>query len=235
MKKLISFVFLLIIITSCSTQKKVTNISSASQPTPFIKNDSIPIRVEPTLVSRDSIEVPVNLILSEQQGEQDTTILTEKKEDEITINISSEKLSSYGHIDMVRVLTSMEDYKLALQHMDSLQKYLAQQYEQMVQEFQRKETEYSTDTTSLPMVQQMRLQELQSLADRIRFFQETSQEQLEQEEGKLLAPIYDKMHEAAKRVAGDMHLLGVFEDRCLLYYSPTDAIDVTDKVILKLK
>lgn len=234
MKKSISFVFLLVIITSCSTQKKVTNISSfISQPTPCAPNDSTSILVESTSV-KDSIEIPVDLTLNEHKSIQDTSPLAEKKKDDLITNISNEKSSFYGHIDMVRVLTNMEDYKIASHHMDSLQKYLSQQYELMVQEFQRKETEYSADTVSLPMVRQMRQQELQSLADRIKFFQETSQEQLEQEESKLLAPIYEKMRNATRQISDEKKLLFVFEKRYVLYSSDR-AIDITDDVIQKLK
>ena len=234
MKKSISFIFLLVIITSCSTQKKVTNIPSfVSQPTPCAKNDSTPILVESTLV-KDSIEIPIDLTLNKHKSMQNTSLLTEKKKDDLITNISNEKSSFCGHIDMARVLTNMEDYKLASHHMDSLQKYLSQQYELMIQEFQRKDTEYSADTISLPMVRQMRQQELQSLADRIKFFQEMSQEQLEQEESKLLTPIYEKLRNATRQISDDKKLLFVFEKRYVLY-SSDNAIDITDDVIQKLK
>lgn len=238
MKKVIIFVLLGTIIAACSTQKKSAEVS---KPVPVTKevhanNDQFTneqVKKNPTTIVpqiKDTIEVKEVIVPTPQDTV--TPVAKEVKKDiQLT---SSGKKSAYGHVNMRAVISNMAEYKDAVQHMDSLQKYLANQYELMVQEFQKKEAEYSADTTSLPMVQQMRQQEMQSLAERIRYFQESTQQQLSMEENKLMVPIYEKMRNVIKQVSDDLHLLAVFDDSYLLY-SSADAIDITEEVIKKLK
>lgn len=235
MKKVIIFVLLGTIITACSTQKKsveVTNVTPASQ---NVKIDSTnryseePVVKEIPMVDTITTKPIVSLPIAKD------TIVTPVAIKEKPINTTPNgKHSIYGHVNMRAVISAMPEYTNALQQMDSLQKYLANQYEMMVQEFQKKETEYAADTTSLPMVQQMRQQELQSLVDRIKYFQQTSQQQLDLEENRLMVPIYDKMRIIIKQVSDELHLLAVFDDSYLLY-SSADATDITNEVIKKLK
>ena len=238
MKKVIIFVLLGTIFIACSTQKKA---AKESNPVPAIKevqatSDSLinkQAKEEPIVATPIKDTTEIMQIIEPTFKDTVTTVAKEEVKKDIQLAPSGKK-SAYGHVNMRAVISNMVEYKDAVQHMDSLQKYLANQYELMVQEFQKKEAEYSADTTSLPMVQQMRQQEMQSLAERIRYFQETTQQQLALEENKLMVPIYEKMRNVIKQVSDEMHLLAVFDDSYLLY-SSTDATDITEEVIKKLK
>lgn len=236
MKKVIIFVLLGTIITACSTQKKAVEATNVTPSPQSVKVDSINNQKhEELIVAKESKVDTVAIVpIAIQPTSKDTVVLPQTKEEKVVKAARPENKSIYGHVNMRSVISNMAEYKDALQRMDSLQKYLANQYELMVQEFQKKEAEYSADTTSLPMVQQMRQQELQSLVDRIKYFQQTSQQQLELEENKLMVPIYEKMRNVIKQVSDEMHLLAVFDDSYLLY-SSADAKDITEEVIKKLK
>ncbi|MBQ7648158.1 MAG: OmpH family outer membrane protein [Paludibacteraceae bacterium] len=236
MKKVIIFVLLGTIFIACSTQKKVVSETSVPTPTKIEKVDSINVsqKEEPVVKEIPMVDTITTKPVVSWPIAKDT-IVTPVAIKEKPINTTQNgKQSIYGHVNMRAVISAMPEYTNALQQMDSLQKYLANQYEMMVQEFQKKETEYAADTTSLPMVQQMRQQELQSLVDRIKYFQQTSQQQLELEENRLMVPIYDKMRIIIKQVSDELHLLAVFDDSYLLY-SSADATDITNEVIKKLK
>lgn len=236
MKKAIIFVLLGTIITACSTQKKAVEVANATPSPQSVKVESInEQKQEEPIVAKEAKEDTIaTASIALQPTKKDTVVRPQTKDEKVVKAVRPESKSIYGHVNMRTVISNMAEYKDALQHMDSLQKYLANQYEMMVQEFQKKEAEYSEDTTSLPMVQQMRQQELQSLVDRIKYFQQTSQQQLELEENKLMVPIYEKMRNVIKQVSDELHLLAVFDDSYLLY-SSADAADITNDVIKKLK
>lgn len=220
-------------VMACSTQEKVISTPTTQENHQLVIVDSLQTINETQHQQIYTNDLPLIDTLPRPIHE-DTLLEIPKAEIKVIQTITNSQTFLYGHVDTRRLITNMQEYNHALQRMDSLQKYLANQYEMMVQEFQKKEVEYRTDTTVLPMVLQIREQELQSMAERIRYFQETSQQQISMEENRLISPIYEKMREAVKQVAEELHLLGVFEDSYLLY-SSTDAIDVTDKVIQKLK
>lgn len=235
MKKVFLFVLLGTIITACSTQKKAAEVASIP-PSPQIVADSVNKQEqnEPIVAEKLMEDTIATKPISLQPILKDTVVPQKSVEEKVVKKVQTGKKSIYGHVNLHTVISNMAEYKDAVHHMDSLQKYLANQYELMVQEYQKKDAEYKADTSSLPMVQQMRQQEMQSLEERIRYFQQTTQQQLELEESKLMLPIREKMHNVIQQVSEELHLLAVFDDSYLLY-SSLEATDITEDVIKKLK
>ncbi len=235
MKKILIVVLLGTYITACSTQKTAVVMEKGNPPAQISKVDSNQMQTpkDTSIVTQLIVDtIPTQPVV--QPISQDSIVQHIAKEEKKIKVQQADNKSIYGHVNLRAVISNMAEYKDALQHMDSLQKYLANQYKMMVQEFQKKEAEYISDTTSLPMLQQMRQQELQSYKERIIYFEETSQQQLALEENKLMAPIYEKMQNAVKMVSDELHLLAVFDDSYLLY-SAADATDITNDVIKKLR
>ena len=231
MKKVIIFVLLGTVITACSTQKKATKATEANYLQQTIVEEKVSLFTPSspdTIQSKDTI----NKTIVEDAIPEITNNVVQQDEQKDTV--SQHNAAIYGHINWGTIIAAMPEYNIALQHMDSVQKYLANQYEQMKQEYLQKETEYLADTTALPMVQQMREQELQSLLERIKYFQGTAQQQLELEHNKLMMPIYEKLQNIIKKVSNDMSLIAVFDDTYILY-SSENSIDVTKEVIKEIK
>jgi len=73
--------------------------------------------------------------------------------------------------------------------------------------------------TLTDVIRNVKEQEIQSLNQRIRTFQEQAQDNLQKEEAKLSQPIMEKARKAIAEVGKEQGLLYIFEVNGLLYHS----------------
>jgi outer membrane protein len=80
-----------------------------------------------------------------------------------------------------------------------------------------------------------KITELQELQQRIQNYQMTAQQQLQQKQGEVLAPVFDKAEAAIEEVAKEQGLLYVFDigSRVVLYKS-NQSVDLLPMVKQKL-
>ena len=190
--------------------------------------------------SSNKIVVVADSIDAQQPKQNEDTIITQvaQQENIILPPIKPTKKDSipkykYGHVDFERILVELPEYKKILLSMDSLQLSLANQYEAMSKEYQQKRWELDNDTTSLPMVLEMKQIELQSLLERIQYFQKYAQQQLYEENNRRLTPLYQQIHAMLRDVGSELELLYIFDVKTLLRASE-DSLDVTATVISRL-
>ena len=79
-----------------------------------------------------------------------------------------------------------------------------------------------------------KVDEIQSLKDRIQSFQQTAQENLQKEETKLMQPIIEKARKAINENAKELGLIYVFEENANLLYHSDQSIDLTPMVKSRL-
>ena len=252
MKKSFYLLLMTLLFASCNIGKNVVT----KAPLPNVQNvgvDSIESRkdsVTPTTVfiALDTLQSdPSNKIVAvadsinvQQPNYNEDTIITQVVRQEniilppIKLNEKDSILKyKYGHVDFERILVELPEYKEILLSMDSLQLYLASQYEAMSKEYKQKRWEIDNDTTSLPVVLEMKQIELQSLLERIQYFQKYAQQQLYEENNRRLSPLYQRIYAMLGEVGSELELLYIFDVKTLLSASE-DSLDVTDTVISRL-
>lgn len=138
---------------------------------------------------------------------------------------SAQTQPKFAHINMQELIVSMAEYDSAMVKMQKITKGLEQELESMNVERNKKFEEYSTKSKDwTDLVRQSREQEIQGITSRIQQFQESAQQQIEDEQTKLMQPIYEKANKAIEAVAKEQGITYVLAAQALTY----KAIDAKD-------
>lgn len=149
------------------------------------------------------------------------------------VHIDTTNHFPYAYVNFSRLIVQMPEYSKFLQEMDSLQDYLSNQYKSMQDEFHKKQLEFQKDTTALPLIKEMHKEELQSIYDRIVYFQSYSQQQLEEKKQSMLDELQQKLRLIIKDVSEELKLLYVFDSSYIL--SSINGLDITPIVETKMR
>ncbi len=140
----------------------------------------------------------------------------------------------FGHIDSQALIAVMPETKAAQTEMENQAKSLEDQMAAMQNEYQTKLTEFSQKGDSLSdIVRQAKIEDLQSLEQRIRNFQQNAQQQVQQKNAELMQPIFTKANETIEAVAKEQGVIYVFDANAVLYKS-NESIDLLPLVKAKL-
>lgn len=140
----------------------------------------------------------------------------------------------FGHIDSQALIQVMPETKAASDQMELEGKKLEDQLKVMQDEYQKKLTEFSQQGDSLSeIVKQAKIEDIQSLEQRIRNFQQMAQQQIQQKQGELMQPIFKKANETIEAVAKEQGVIYVFDANAVLYKS-NESIDLLPLVKAKL-
>lgn len=103
-------------------------------------------------------------------------------------------------------------------------------YRAMVEEFQKKYEEYNQKSaTWTPAIKESKEKELADLETRIREFQDAIQRELQEQQQKLMAPIYKKAQDTVSALAKEQGYTMVFDVTTVLYIDPAQCDDLTAK------
>lgn len=150
-------------------------------------------------------------------------------------SVSAQTLK-FGHIDFEQLLSAMPEREAAKIAVEKVQTTLETQLATMQKEAQEKGKEYvalSQSKDANDALVKAKLDEVQSLNDRIQNFSQTAQESLQKEQNKQYQPVIEKARKAITDVAKEQGLLYVFEVNGLLYHSE-QSIDLLALVKAKL-
>lgn len=140
----------------------------------------------------------------------------------------------FGTVNSVEVFNLMPEKASAEQQLEALQKQYEAEFVKMQEEFSAKYKEFVDAQETMPEnIKQRRMQEIQEIQQRIQNFREVAASDLEEQQGKLMAPIQEKMSTAIKAVGEENGFTFIF-DVNILMYSGTQAIDATPLVKAKL-
>jgi outer membrane protein len=140
----------------------------------------------------------------------------------------------YGHVNSTEVMRAMPGVDSLQIKMADFQKNLEILYENMVSEYQTKKDKYDKEAgTMTSSVRKLREDELVTMQNRIQEFSMNVQDDIEEEQARLLAPFQEKIQNAINEVAKDNRYNYIFDTQILLYYDGGD--DVTPLVKKKLE
>jgi len=143
----------------------------------------------------------------------------------------------FGYISSQELITAMPEYKKADTAMGEYRAALNQQYGEMVQEFNRKDSLLSSKDTLKYTKAQLELmrRELGQLYVKIQGWQQDAQRLTQKKEQDLLTPIYDKARKTINDVAKENGYAYVFSKDQLLVSPPGDDLLPLVKKKLNLK
>ncbi len=140
----------------------------------------------------------------------------------------------FAHIDSNALIQAMPESKAAQAAIEKEAKGLEEQMGALQQEYQSKLAELSEKQDSLTeIVYQSKVEDLQSLQQRIQNFNATAQQRLQQKQGELMQPIFTKANETIEVVAKEQGVIYVFDAGAVLYKS-NQSIDLLPLVKAKL-
>ncbi|MCL1851297.1 MAG: OmpH family outer membrane protein [Bacteroidetes bacterium] len=150
-----------------------------------------------------------------------------------TICITPIFAQKYGHVNSYEVMMAMPGIDSIQIKLAGFQKDLETLYENMVNEYQTKREKFDKEAgTMSSAVRKLKEDELRSIESRIMEFQNNVQQDVEEEQEKLIAPYQTKVQNAINDVAKEHKYNYIFDTRVLLYYDGGD--DVTPIVKKKL-
>ena len=137
-----------------------------------------------------------------------------------------------AHINVEDLIQSMPDYDSAMVKMQKIQKGLQDEMELLTVEYNKKLDDYNTNGKNLTdLVRQSREQELIAMNQRMAGFREGAGETMEQENAKLMQPIWEKINKAIEAVAKEQGLTYVLTaNQQVLLYKSMNSIDILSLV-----
>ncbi|PKP04011.1 MAG: molecular chaperone Skp [Bacteroidetes bacterium HGW-Bacteroidetes-9] len=154
------------------------------------------------------------------------------------MQVSAQKAQKLGHIDFAKLYELMPGQDSIKKAFSTYQESLQKQFVAMQGEYETKLTDYQNNQASMSnIIKQTKEKEILDLQRRIQDFQQTAQEDLQDKEAELTAPIIDKARNAVKEVAKENAYTYIFNstEGLLLYTESGDDIMPLVKKKLNLK
>lgn len=141
----------------------------------------------------------------------------------------------FGHVDFNELLMLMPERKAAETNIQAYAKQLEGQLQSMSQEWESKVADYQQNEKNLTeIMRKTKVKEITDLEARIKDFQQTAQEDLQQKENELLQPMIEKAKKAIEEVAKENKYTYIFDSSLgVLLYSP-ESDDVMPLIKKKL-
>jgi len=107
-----------------------------------------------------------------------------------------------AHINAQELVAQMPEFKTANEQLSKMRDSFAKDYEQMITEFQTKATKFQQEEqTAGDTTNQMRMQELQDLQNRVQQLELNADTELGKKQEELLKPVLEKATNAIQKVA----------------------------------
>lgn len=136
--------------------------------------------------------------------------------------------TKFAHINFQEIIQLMPEMDSARVQSDAASKEASETYQAMVEEFQTKYQQYDQKQASwTPAVRESKQKELAEIENRINEFQQAIQQDLQQLQNQLMAPIYQKAQETINNIAKAGGYVFVFDMSSVLYVDPAQSTDIT--------
>lgn len=134
----------------------------------------------------------------------------------------------FAHVNFTELVQLMPEMDEARKTSDTAALEAQETYQAMVEEFQSKYQQYEQkQATWTPAVRESKERELTEIQNRIQEFQAAIQQELQQQQQMLMAPIYQKAQETVNNLAKEKGFVYVFDVQTLLYVDSTKSTDLT--------
>jgi outer membrane protein len=117
----------------------------------------------------------------------------------------------FGHVNATFVLSKMPEYEKAMKQLTKLDSTYNLELEKLAVEINRKVDEYNNDTVSPQLLKDVKAQEIQELQFRAQQFQQRIEQDIQQQQAKLIRPISTKIINAINEIAEEKKLIYVFD------------------------
>lgn len=153
----------------------------------------------------------------------------------VATQVNAQKATKIGHVQFSKVLELMPGQDTVKTAMERYVKSLQDQLSVMQGELEAKATDYQKNAATLSaIIKQTKEKEITDLQQRIDAFQQSAQQDLSEQQTKLITPFIDKCKQAVNEVAkegGFAYVLNAVDD--LILYSDGGE-DITPLVKKKL-
>jgi outer membrane protein len=119
--------------------------------------------------------------------------------------------AKFGHVNATYVLSKMPEYTAAMKQLTKLDSTYNLELEKLAVEINRKVEEYNNDTDTPQLLKDVKAQEIQELQIRAQQFQQRIEQDIQQQQAKLIRPISNKIITAINATAKEMKLIYVFD------------------------
>ncbi len=129
----------------------------------------------------------------------------------------------FGYISTQELITAMPEFKKADTALAEYQQALNQQYQDMVEDFNQRDSLLKVKPSKYTAAQiDIKTQELQQLYTKLQGWQESAQNLYQKKQQELMTPIYDKARKAIQDVGKENGFTFVFNKEQLLVSPPGD-------------
>ncbi|MFV0590939.1 MAG: OmpH family outer membrane protein [Draconibacterium sp.] len=144
----------------------------------------------------------------------------------------------FGHIDLQALVQLMPERTAAEEEFNKFQAEIEDIYGDMQKQYQTKMTEFQAMGEDVSEIKRnAKVEEIQDIQQRMQNYSVTAQQQIQQKQGELLQPVFDKAEKAIEEVAKEKGLIYVFDsgaaNRTILYKS-NQSLDLLPLVKTKL-
>ncbi len=142
----------------------------------------------------------------------------------------------FGHVNIQELVSQLPDKLAADKKLQDEAQKLEQNLKVMNEELDTKYTDYMEKRDTLPeLIRATKEKEIQEISQRLQNFQMLAQQNLQQQEQKLLQPIIEKVQKAIDDVGAENGFIYIFDisSRVVIYHSEKST-DVAELVKAKL-
>jgi len=152
-----------------------------------------------------------------------------------TVSLSAQA-QKFGHIDLQALVQVMPERVVAETEFNAFQGELEDMLGEMQKDYQGLLAQFEAlGETASEIKKNAKIEEIQSLQQRIQNYQGTAQQQLQAKQGELLQPVFTKAEEAIAVVAKEKGLIYVFDiGQKIVLYKSNESLDILPLVKAKL-
>ena len=126
-----------------------------------------------------------------------------------TLTASAQQLAKVNFNELVMLMPEMDAARATIA---ASQKEAEETYAAMVEEYQGKANQYQQkQATWTPAIKESKEKELMEIQNRLQESQQTFQQEIQQKQNELMAPIYEKAQNTIKELAKGQALTAVFD------------------------
>jgi outer membrane protein len=154
------------------------------------------------------------------------------------VTVTNAQTLKFGHIDLQALVQVMPERAAAEEEFNKFQGELEEILGEMQQDYNTKLSEFEQMGSDISEIKRnAKVAEIQDIQQRIQNYQVTAQQQIQQKQNELLAPVFEKAENAIEEVAKEKGLIYVFDsgqgNRTILYKS-NQSLDILPLVKAKM-
>ncbi len=141
----------------------------------------------------------------------------------------------FGVTSAQEIMAKMPEGESIQKQLQDLSNSLVADMEATEKEYQAKVQDYQKNQASYSQVmREQKEKDLQIIVERMQQFQQTAQQELNNKQEELLAPVRTRIYEAITKVGNENGFTFIFDKAVPLYMSETLVTDVTSLVLTEL-